>query len=325
MARFGSTGLQWRRRLHKLLVRHLYNDDGDYGLARAIEPLITNKVIIYYILPIPVIEAFVAFLAHASVFTLFWLLGGWYVLGFAVFVGLAMRWLLVSREVAARNELLINSRSRFARTLVDYHNSNPDYFCITEWHEHFDVTSVESPVKIVRTVTLRPGRGGMNFYWTGINSHPTADAIDQEQVVVSVHLIKELGDIVLDHDAVWNPRENDHNRSEIYVYLERAYRENEEITIRVTWTWPGMLDAFLNRHHAEPFNYTFRHTCNQFTFSLIAPPNFSFDWDVIDPCSKIEHQAHKRKRIEVQADEFQKENVFRGRVIPLSKANGKKR
>ncbi len=262
-----------KSRLRTALAKRWVGSEKDFSIAVALEPYVSNRAILTYVLPLGLLGAVMGFIPPTNGWLVLVGLGAWYVGGFLIFVSLAVRWHLRASGLAIVNADLEDSAKRLANALADVHRRDPKYFEIVHWHESIRVYE-RGDAKIERRAKIRVGARPLNVYWSVLESY--GSPIDRNLVRIEAYQSGKRGDFKLKFDSIWAERDG-RLRSDIHVHPNRTIDPEEEIEIRIEWFWPGYMNHVIDANKPENFSYIFTRSCALFEIEIQLPRKKVFE------------------------------------------------
>ncbi|GLJ80835.1 MULTISPECIES: hypothetical protein [Microbacterium] len=263
------------KKLNRSLAKALVRDESDYSIAKMVEPLISNKALLAFFVPvalITVLQILQPFLVDESAreigFAIIgWAFALWYVLAFLVVTGLVARWFFLHRAAAKEIVVLAEVSRRLGSALVRSHRSDPSYFEIVSWDENIKVDKRGNAV-IDRIVCVKAGARPVSILWSACISF--GPQVLPEQVGIQAFRKTSRGESPLSFDPTWDDT-GGKLRSDIHIYPTDDLQSGEELTIRLQWKWPLYASQTLAKGELEPFRYDFNRPCHAFRVRVAVP------------------------------------------------------
>ena len=256
------------RRVRDWLARRWARDESDFSVPLALDPLISNRAILVYFVPLPLIGFIGTVVPSGHWKMALGAVAAWYVCGFLLFVSRAVVWNVRAKAQSDAKVRFAASTARLANALADVHRANPDYFELLDWTEHIQARQ-SGDSTVTRTVRVRVGPEPLNVIWSGLESH--GPPVNPDRVKLRVRqVLDDDHDVRLDFDVAWF-KEADRQKCQVHVHTTRVMEPGEEFVIRIVWTWPRYLQFVTTDRRAETFCYKLTRACAQFRFELLIP------------------------------------------------------
>lgn len=276
--------MKFLRGMHRRLSSALVRDDQDYSIARMTEPLISNRALLSFLVPVvlitilQVLQPFFSAneeLQWIGLLVIGWAFALWYILGFLVVIGLVSRWFFLHRAATADNKALAEVAKRLGSALVRSHRNDPDYFEIISWDETITVRRNGDAV-IDRTVAVQAGTRPVSMLWSACISF--GPRINVEDIKIQAFRKTNRGESPVAFDPTWS--EVDGNlRSDLHIYPTGDLSPQATITLRLRWEWPEYAAKTLARDAPEEFSYAFNRKCANFKVKVKTPRGLKTEAD----------------------------------------------